>query len=459
MGPMPRKPLPEVPFKLVLLFSDIVALILIFTLVHVFRFEHWPEFLLSNPDFLLVFFVTLASAYVFDLYNPLSETAGLHGPWRCLIAAVVSGVMISLILYLFGERAEELYGRGVLAGSLLVFAIWTGTQRFVLARWIKRRGRKIHWLIIGDYPYLEQFWADFNLHSVDGRPTLIAPEKREGEEPLPISGYYNELDQFLLKGWSAVVVCLGGRLPAGIMEKLVEVRLQGTRVFSLSDYYERVFRQVAVFYLDRSWVALSQGFALLHNAFGLRLKSLIDILLALLILPLIFPIILLAGLLILLESGWPVIYRQTRTGRDGKDFTLYKLRTMVKDAESKGVGLTTKNDPRITLLGNFLRKSRIDELPQVINVLKGDMSFIGPRPERPEFNRPLEKQIPYYSLRHVVRPGITGWAQVLGRYAVSEDEFREKLQYDLYYIKNYSFLMDVAIVLKTLRIIVLGAGR
>ena len=167
----------------------------------------------------------------------------------------------------------------------------------------------------------------------------------------------------------------------------------------------------------------------------------------------------LVSLFIKLESRGPVIYRQVRTGLGGQEFEMLKFRSMSDDAERNGPQWAQKSDPRVTRVGRAIRLLRIDELPQLFNVLKGEMSFIGPRPERPVFNETLEKEIPLYNLRHLVRPGITGWAQVMRPYGASVEDAREKLQYDLYYIKNYSVLLDIGIVFKTLRVVLLGKGR
>jgi lipopolysaccharide/colanic/teichoic acid biosynthesis glycosyltransferase len=168
---------------------------------------------------------------------------------------------------------------------------------------------------------------------------------------------------------------------------------------------------------------------------------------------------LLAAIAVKLESRGPAIFRQARTGLGGKEFEILKFRSMADDAERNGPQWAQKSDPRITRVGRVLRLLRIDELPQLVNVLKGEMSFIGPRPERPVFNATLEKEIPLYNLRHLVRPGITGWAQVMYPYGASVEDAREKLQYELYYIKNYSVLLDIGIVFKTLRVVLLGKGR
>jgi exopolysaccharide biosynthesis polyprenyl glycosylphosphotransferase len=191
----------------------------------------------------------------------------------------------------------------------------------------------------------------------------------------------------------------------------------------------------------------------------LRIKRIIDVFLAIIILILAFPLMIIIPILIKLDSKGDIIYSQKRTGLNGEEFTIRKLRTMVEDAEKDEVEWAQENDPRVTRIGKILRALRMDELPQLVNVLLGEMSFVGPRPERPDFNKKLEKHIPYYDLRHLIKPGITGWAQVMYPYGASIDDAREKLQYDLYYIKNYSLFLDLVIAMKTIRVVLFGKGR
>jgi exopolysaccharide biosynthesis polyprenyl glycosylphosphotransferase len=174
---------------------------------------------------------------------------------------------------------------------------------------------------------------------------------------------------------------------------------------------------------------------------------------------LLLPLMVIVGLIIKLDSPGPIFYSQLRTGLYGKPFRVYKFRSMYQDAEKKGAQWAIQRDPRITRVGYWLRVLRIDELPQIWNVLSGEMSLIGPRPERPEFDVKLKEAIPYYEMRYLVKPGITGWAQVLYPYGASLEDAYEKLAYDLYYIKNYSLWLDMVIVLKTIRVVLLGKGR
>jgi exopolysaccharide biosynthesis polyprenyl glycosylphosphotransferase len=174
---------------------------------------------------------------------------------------------------------------------------------------------------------------------------------------------------------------------------------------------------------------------------------------------LVAPLVFVAALLIAAEGGGPVIYRQERVGLRGRTFTVYKLRSMAQDAEKNGKAQwAAKDDARITRVGRFIRRTRIDELPQLLNVLRGEMSFVGPRPERPEFVAMLTEQIPFYAVRHSVKPGLTGWAQVRYSYGATVEQSVRKLEYDLYYVKNHTLVLDVAIMLETLRVVLLGEG-
>jgi exopolysaccharide biosynthesis polyprenyl glycosylphosphotransferase len=220
---------------------------------------------------------------------------------------------------------------------------------------------------------------------------------------------------------------------------------------------EKISGRIEVEELYPSWLIFSEGFRLSPVPMAVRrLVSLLASLVCLLVLAPLFPLIALA---IKLGSAGPAFYRQQRVGKNGIVFTCYKFRTMRSDAESQGTPTwASDNDPRITIVGRFLRRTRLDETPQLWNVLRGDMGFVGPRPERPEFVEWLSREIPYYHLRHLVRPGLTGWAQTRYGYGSSLEEAREKLKYDLYYIKNVSLSLDLLVVFQTVKIVLLGRG-
>jgi sugar transferase (PEP-CTERM system associated) len=245
----------------------------------------------------------------------------------------------------------------------------------------------------------------------------------------------------------------GGGFP---IQELLECKMKGIEVVELPTFFEREYRQVMLEALNPSWMVLGDGFR--QGFFKNLVKRLFDLTASIVLLFVCLPALLLAVLLIFLESGAPVLYRQERVGRGGRVFTLYKLRSMRKDAESDGAQWAATNDDRTTRVGRFLRKTRIDELPQIFNVLNGEMSFVGPRPERPVFVDQLVKQIPFYALRHNVKPGITGWAQVRYSYGASVDDAVEKLQYDLYYVKKHSLFLDLMILISTVEVVLWGRG-
>jgi sugar transferase (PEP-CTERM system associated) len=246
----------------------------------------------------------------------------------------------------------------------------------------------------------------------------------------------------------------GGGFP---VQELLECKAKGIEVVELPTFFEREYRQVMLESLNPSWMVLGDGFR--QGFFRNLAKRLFDLAVSSVLLLVYLPVLLVAVICIYLESGLPLVYRQERVGRGGCVFTLYKLRSMRKDAESNGTAQwATADDDRTTWVGRFLRRSRVDELPQILNVFKGEMSFVGPRPERPVFVDQLVRQIPYYALRHSVKPGITGWAQVRQAYGASVDDAIEKLQHDLYYVKNHSLFLDTMILIATVEVVLWGKG-
>lgn len=243
-----------------------------------------------------------------------------------------------------------------------------------------------------------------------------------------------------------------------IAHDLLLAKLRGVMVVDIRSFYEHVVHRLPVLQINDEWLLLNDGFTLNTRGSLRRLKRALDVLIGLALLIPAAPIMLLAAVIIRLESPGPVIYTQKRVGLHEKEFTVYKFRSMCQDAEKDGAVWARQNDARVTRFGKFIRKVRIDELPQIWNVLRGDMSFIGPRPERMEFVRQLEGKIPYYALRHTVKPGLTGWAQVCYPYGASEEDARHKLEYDLYYIKNMSILLDIKIILKTIGVVLFPKG-
>ncbi|MFO0776397.1 MAG: TIGR03013 family XrtA/PEP-CTERM system glycosyltransferase [Nitrospira sp.] len=288
---------------------------------------------------------------------------------------------------------------------------------------------------------------------------LVEEIKRvEGTPPIPgIVGTHEQLAQVVEEQRiNTIVVCFEDRRSVLPVEQLLDLKAMGINVLDGHQLFEEVSGRLSVDSLRPSAVIFSSGF---RQHKGTRFaKRFVDVLVSVSGLLLLSPIFCLIALLIKMDSSGPVIYRQYRVGLLGRPFLIWKFRSMRQDAEKLGAQWAQVDDPRISRVGKWLRKTRLDEFPQLINVLKGEMSLVGPRPERPMFVQDLRKIIPYYDLRHTVRPGITGWAQTNFRYGASAEDAHMKLQYDLYYVKRLSFVLDMKILVQTVRVMLMGEG-
>lgn len=256
-----------------------------------------------------------------------------------------------------------------------------------------------------------------------------------------------------------IVVAMDDRRRGLPADELLRCRTQGAEVVDLLTFLERETGKIKLDVMYPSWLAFSQGFR--HGILRALVKRVFDIVASLVLLLLAMPVAALTALAIWLESGFsgPILYRQVRVGEGGREFLVLKFRSMRTDAERPGQAQWAREqDPRVTRVGAFIRKYRVDELPQLINVLRGEMSFVGPRPERPEFVTGLKRSLPYYGERHQVKPGLTGWAQICYPYGASEKDAFEKLEYDLYYVKNHSLFLDLSIMLQTAEVVLWGKG-
>lgn len=272
-----------------------------------------------------------------------------------------------------------------------------------------------------------------------------------------IIGDYTQIASIVKAGdVDRIIVALDERRGKFPIEQLLYCRLKGIPVEDGIAFTEQLAGKLSVESLHPSFLIFSDGFK--SSEIIKRVKRGIDILTSLVALTLFFPITLLISLAIKLDSKGPILYKQERVGEDGKIFRLLKFRSMRVDAEAGEPVWASVDDPRITRVGRVIRKLRLDEFPQMINVLKGEMSFVGPRPERSFFVKQLEKEVPYYSQRHIIKPGITGWAQINYPYGASKEDALEKLKYDLYYIKHMSIVLDLTIIFETAEIVLLGRG-
>ncbi|WP_374763775.1 TIGR03013 family XrtA/PEP-CTERM system glycosyltransferase [Yunchengibacter salinarum] len=284
------------------------------------------------------------------------------------------------------------------------------------------------------------------------RPLGMILARHIPEDPGPAA-----IQDALASGVHVIVVARGAVLGGETLHSLIQCRLKGVAVLDALSFVERIGGRVLVNDLDSDWLLMSDGFQ--GGTLPERLvKRGGDVVVSLLFLVLTSPIFALAALAVGLSSKGPVFYRQARIGRGGVPFNLLKFRSMVMDAEKTGERWADEGDPRVTPVGRIIRTLRIDEFPQALNVLAGQMSFVGPRPERPGFVRELSGAIPFYDERHTMKPGITGWAQISYPYGASVEDARRKLEYDLYYVKNYSVFLDVLILLQTIRVILFPGG-
>ncbi|MCU1240408.1 MAG: hypothetical protein JWO71_1134 [Candidatus Acidoferrum typicum] len=253
-----------------------------------------------------------------------------------------------------------------------------------------------------------------------------------------------------------VILALRERRGGTPLRELLQLKFAGVGVEDVHNCFERLSGRIALEHLSPSWLILSDGFK--KSPWLRACKRVIDILASSVLLILSIPILPLVALAVYVESGTPIFFRQTRVGYRGREFELIKFRSMVQDAEKDGPQWASRQDSRVTKVGKFIRKARLDELPQLFNVLRGEMSLVGPRPERPVFCTMLEKKIPYFNLRHSARPGLTGWAQVRFRYGSTIDDSKDKLELDLFYLKNPSLVVDCAILFETIKVVLLRRG-
>ncbi len=404
-----------------------------------------------DPLVAFIILLHLLLLYVFNAYDIFSDDLGMSPALRGLLAELV--VVLGFALFVLATPLRYVggnWGRTPIAVAIALIAIWVGLSRWLVVkifyRTIVKKKRNVIFIAPDEVAKIvtEEFALEKNLFVWQQLSYQQFKQKEAIKE---------------IKKADIVVFYRLDDLPNSWLESLNQRKMYGQNTYDLASFYEIIGNRLPVLHLSTGWFIYAAGFKILQNTIMLRLKRVSDIVISFLMLLFLSPLILVTAVVLALKEGRPVFFSQVRNGLNGNEFTIYKFRTMIKDAEKGGAKWATKNDARIHPLGKFLRLTRIDELPQLWNVLRGDMSFVGPRPERPEFNRVLEKKIPFYRMRYLVRPGITGWAQVNYPYGASEEDARRKLEYDLYYIKNFSLLLDAKIIVRTVRTVLFARGR
>jgi len=413
------------------------------------------------PEALVFACVMMPSMAAMGLYQSRSREEPI-GMFARVLAAFVLGSILSIILfYVF----PQLYlGRGVFALTLLFSLLAIGTVRPLFFQFVNERSPGIRVLILGagekasNIPTRMRRRADRRGIQIVGFLPATKEEIRI-DESLLLSPSKSLLELVKEHDIDEIVVAQDERRANMDMQQLLECKLAGINIIDLPTLFERQTGQINLNLLAPSWLIFSRRFRL--DPVSQMLKRTFDLIVSLIICILTSPIMLITALAIWIESSFkgPIFFRQKRVGENGKLFDVLKFRSMKTDAESDGKARwAEENDDRITRVGSFIRKVRIDELPQCWNVIKGEMSFVGPRPERPEFVKELEKSIPYYDVRHVVKPGLTGWAQLCYPYGANENDAKEKLKFDLYYVKHQSLRFDIIILLRTVEVVLFGKG-
>lgn len=427
----------------------------------VYYFFQGPEIMADLPLCLLrsmlVTLIFQLSLYFFDLYElsvdiPASETVARAAQafgTGCIILAFIYYVIPATII------SSKIFWTGYLAICCSI-CIWRFFYHYVLERQLFTQSV----LIFGTGIQAQDIAAEIENKRDSGYRIVAYIGEKEPEFNPTRAPFYNDATKLpeICSEYKIekLVVALDDRRGKTPVEQLVTCKLQGIQIDTGISFFEQITGKILVQRMNPSWIIFSSGFRI--SRFCCFVKRLVDLFISSFGLIVSLPVTLPSALIIKLECPGPIFYTQERVGEKGNVFKVIKFRSMCQDAEKDGAVWARANDSRVTRFGGFIRKVRIDEIPQMWNVLKGEMSFVGPRPERPVFVDQLTRNIPYYSLRHSVKPGITGWAQIFYPYGASEEDALHKLEYDLYYIKNMSIGMDIWIVFQTIKTVLFQKG-
>jgi exopolysaccharide biosynthesis polyprenyl glycosylphosphotransferase len=390
----------------------------------------------------------LSASYLLGRYSEPESTSRGALARRLAMTALVPLLILAVVLghsWAFQVADARTRFRGFLVPVLGLAALLSALAQLVLTR---QRRESTSWLLLGEPEELRVLRAEMAAHPPLAPLRLFT---RTAEEFTPD-------DLSTLPAVDGIAVSDRISIPETVLQSLLQERATGMGVSSLVNWSERHLQRVPPELFSNRWLLNAEGFGLQPSTWTWRLKRSLDLIGAGALGALTLPLMLVAALLIWLTDRGPVFYGQTRTGLYGRPFKVWKLRTMRLDAEAEGVRWASRADQRITPVGQWLRRLRIDELPQLVAVILGDMSLIGPRPERPELEGDLERLIPHYRMRHWIRPGLSGWAQVCFPYGASVADSRMKLSYDLYYLRNANLLLDLLILIKTIRLVAGARG-
>ncbi len=419
----------------------------------------WPGYLLHGSAMSTVVVIAFYYSDLYAIDQTLSVQELIH---RLAVGLGTACIVIGVISYPIPH-----FGKSIYLSEMLAIGISLGLWRLGYMRVINKAGIRAKVLVVGVRAIGKLIAEELCLKRTlgmevvgfigaePGHVTLSYGNPKKVE--IPVLAPPSLAGLVASRGVDRILLAGADNYPQSYFQDLVSVRALGIPIEDCHSFYERLSSKIALADLTPEWIAMSDGFR--RDRFILASKRLIDVIVSFIGLILAAPLALTTAIAIRLETRGPIFYRQERVGQNDRHFTLFKFRSMADEAES-GVGpvWAAVNDPRVTRVGALIRKLRIDEIPQMINVLKGEMSFVGPRPERPFFVEQLKQNVPYYDLRHSVKPGITGWAQIRYRYGDSEQDAVEKLQYDLYYMKHMSPVFDLQIIFESFKVILFGWG-
>jgi len=413
------------------------------------------------PKVLLISIISQFSLYFHDLYEFKTTDSTIDLATRLIQAIGGTSILLAAIYFVWPTM---IIGRWIFFASLVCLLLFLFSWRLLYSIVVRKKffTEKAIILACGDFArdLMKEIHArrdlSYNISSVIVHEKPLGAKNPLGDIPV-YYGFDHICDLAKAENVSNVIVALEEKRGIFPHKELLNCKIRGINIIDGQSFYERITGKLLVEKINPSWLIFSDGFV--KSGIARYTKRLVGLFISALMLILCSLILLLVAVAIKLDSPGPVIFYQDRVGEFGKIFKLFKFRSMRADAE-EGIGpvWASEDDPRITRVGKIIRKLRIDELPQLWNVFKGDMSFVGPRPERPFFVEKLKEKIPYYAERASVKPGVTGWAQIKYQYGASENDALEKLKYDLYYIKNMSMMMDLVIIFHTAKIVLLGRG-
>ncbi len=448
-----------------LLFMGDIAFVLIAT-----QLSAWIRFDSADPSYhvfsahtggaTFTLLLYLMAFYVFDLYDVYRPVLSRETAMRTTAAVSMAGVFLAFLFY---SLPHWEFGRGIFLLQMAFVWCFAFLWRNLLSRLYPSTSGKQKVLILGagdsGVALLRLLRMSHSPYEAVGFLDDDPQKKGREVEMLPVLGNTLQLKEIGKEtGATTAFLAITKERSHALIKSILTARLDGMTIKDLPAVFEDVTGIVPVEHIRDDWLVFTEGFNLITKPYVQKIKRVIDFGISGMLLLLSLPVILATILAIRMDSSGPIFFSQQRVGKGGKPFTAWKFRSMSQDAERDGAKWASKEDPRTTRVGRIIRIFRIDELPQIYNVFRGDMSLIGPRPERPEFVRQLEAEIPYYGIRHAVSPGITGWAQVNYHYGASVEDSLRKLEYDIFYIKNMSLLLDAKIALKTMGVVVFGEG-